>query len=121
MQLFLDTISLVGGFAVVIVAAFIVIALFVCMLMWFGNKKSNSKSISIDSVLDNEQLVSVYLKGNSPLKDVRFVGITDAESVTTRLPGQLGGMIVLEDEQKRSYLVRANDIRMIVVASANED
>jgi hypothetical protein len=35
----------------------------------------------------------------------------------THLPFDLNGMVILEDEEKTRYLVRAKDIKMIVVPS----
>jgi hypothetical protein len=53
--------------------------------------------------------------GGSQFDRVKFVGFTNTESFKTNLPHELNGMVILEDEQRRQTLIRAKDIRMIVV------
>ena len=51
---------------------------------------------------------------------MRFVGFTNSQTLKTHLPHELNGMIILEDEQKQRYLVRARDVRKIVIAPEAE-
>jgi hypothetical protein len=57
----------------------------------------------------------VHLAGGQTFEEVRFIGFTNSETLKTHLPYELNGMVILEDEGKTRYLVRAKNIRMIVV------
>ena len=47
----------------------------------------------------------------------RFIGFTNTETMKAHLPFELNGMVILEDEQKTRFPVRAKNIKMIVVAA----
>ena len=66
-------------------------------------------------ILKKNTWATVHLAGAETFDRVRFVGFTNNESLKTHLPFELNGMVILEDEQKRQFLVRAKAIRMIVV------
>lgn len=51
---------------------------------------------------------------------VRFVGFTYTASMKTHLPYELNGMVILEDQRRCRFLVRAKAIRMIVVEPEGE-
>ena len=51
---------------------------------------------------------------------LRFVGFTNSETMKTHLPFELNGMVILEDENKTRFLVRAKNIRMIDVTAPKE-
>jgi len=58
---------------------------------------------------------SVHLTGGETFERVRFIGFTNSETLKTHLPHELNGMVILEDEGKTRFLVRAKIIRLIVV------
>ena len=55
------------------------------------------------------------MSGSETFDRVRLIGFTNTESMKTHLPYELNGMVILEDERERRFLVRAKAIRMIVV------
>ena len=55
------------------------------------------------------------MSGGETFDRVRFIGFTNTDSLKTRLPYELNGMVILEDERGCRFLVRAKAIRMIVV------
>ncbi|MCS7047424.1 MAG: hypothetical protein NZO58_13790, partial [Gemmataceae bacterium] len=59
---------------------------------------------------------TVHMQSGTIFERVRFVGFTNTESLKTRLPYELNGMVILEESDGRRYLVRAKDIRMIIIA-----
>ena len=56
------------------------------------------------------------MSGEETFERVRFIGFTNTESLKTHLPYDLNGMVILEDQEGRRFLVRAKAIRMIVIA-----
>jgi len=59
----------------------------------------------------------VHVAGHKPFERVRFLGYTNSQSMKTHLPWELDGMVILEDESQARFLVRAKDIKMIVIPS----
>lgn len=112
MQTFIEAISIVGA----IVGTVVTLTLFYRGLAWLMGEGSNPETISVRGVLTKETLATIHLAGGRKFDRVRFVGFTNTESVKTRLPHELRGMVILEDEQRQRYLVRAKDIQMVVIA-----
>lgn len=116
MNPFLETLSIAGGIAIVIVATVILLTLFFRGLSWLtGGEKPDS--VAVRGVLKRNTVATVHVAGHKPFERVRFIGFTNSQSVKTHLPWELNGMVILEDESRTRFLVRAKDIKMIVVPS----
>jgi len=116
MHPFEETISIAGALAAVIVGAIVVLTLFYRGLSWLSGAGSKPETVAIRGVLKKNTFATVHLAGGDTFERVRFIGFTNSETMKTRLPYELNGMVILEDEQKTRFLVRAKNIRMIVVA-----
>lgn len=115
MHPFEETISIAGAIVVVIVAAIVVLTLFYRGLAWLTGSSSKADTIAVRGVLKTETRATVHVSGKEPFERVRLIGYTNADSIKGRIPYELNGMIILEDEQKTRFLIRARDIRMIEV------
>ena len=110
---FLEVLSNVGAFFLVVVAAIVVLTLFFKGISWLGGKKPDT--LSVRGVIAKTTLVTVHMATGKSFDSVRLVGFTSAGGSKARLPWELNGMVILADEQNQRYLVRARDIKMIVV------
>jgi hypothetical protein len=120
MHPFEETISIAGAVAAVIVGAIVILTLFYRGLAWLSGEGSKPETIAVRGVLKKNTLATVHLVGGETFERVRFVGFTNSETMKTHLPFELNGMVILEDEQKTRFLVRAKNIRMIVVGPETE-
>ncbi|OWK45717.1 hypothetical protein [Fimbriiglobus ruber] len=96
------------------------LALFFTALSWIGNRGAKPESMAVRGVLKKDTWATVHMSGSETFERVRFIGFTNTESLKTHLPYDLNGMVILEDPEKRRFLVRAKAIRMIVIAPAGE-
>lgn len=115
MHPFIETMSIAGAIGAVLVAGVMVLQLFYNLLSWLAGKTSKPESMLVRGVLKKDSLATVHLAGGETYERVRFLGFTSPESMKMHLPGDLHDMVILEDEQKNRYLVRAKNIRTIVV------
>ena len=115
MQLFVDTLSSVGGVVTAMVGGVVVLTLFYRGLAWLSADGEKPNTIALRGVLKRDTLATVHLAGGQKFERVRFVGFTNSEALKTHLPFELNGMVILEDEEKQRYLVRARNIHMIVI------
>jgi len=114
MHPFVETISIAGGIVAAIVAAVVLRTLFYRGLSWItGGEKPDT--IAVRGVLKKDTLATVHVAGHAPFERVRFIGFTNSQTMKTHLPWELTGMVILEDKTKTRYLVRAKDIKMIIV------
>ena len=114
MHPFVETISIAGGIVAAIVAAVVLLTLFYRGMSWItGGAKPDT--IAVRGVLKKDTLATVHVAGHATFERVRFIGFTSSQTIKTHLPWELNGMVILEDETKTRYLVRAKDIKMIVV------
>jgi hypothetical protein len=114
MHPFIETISIAGGIGAAIVAAVILLTLFYRGMSWItGGEKPDT--IAVRGVLKKNTLATVHVAGHKPFERVRFIGFTNSQTMKTHLPWELNGMVILEDETKTRFLVRAKDIKMIIV------
>ena len=114
MNPFVETISIAGGIGAAIVAAVILLTLFYRGLSWIsGGAKPDT--IAVRGVLKKNTLATVHVAGHKPFERVRFLGFTNSETMKTHLPWELNGMVILEDESINRFLIRAKDIKMIVI------
>lgn len=116
MQLFVDTLSSVGGVVTAIVGGVVVLTLFYRGLSWISGAGSKPETIAIRGVLKRDTLATIHLAGGKVFERTRFIGFMNSEMMKTNYPFELNGMVILEDEQKQRYLVRARNIQMIVIA-----
>lgn len=116
MHPFVETVSVAGAIVLVIVGAIMVLTLFFRMLSWVSTGGAKPDAIAVRGVLKKDTLSTVHLAGGERFERVRFIGFTSSESPKTRLPYELNGMVILEDEQQQRYLVRAKNIKMITIA-----
>jgi hypothetical protein len=116
MHPFFETLSVTGAVLLAIVAAIMVLTLFFRGLAWISGAGSRVDSLAVRGVLKTGTLATVHLSGGRKFERVRFLGFTNSQTCKNSLPGELNGMVILEDEQGQRYLVRAKNIQMIVVA-----
>ena len=116
MHPFIETVSVAGGIAAAIVGAVILLTLFYRGLAWITTG-TKPKSLEVVGVLKKNTLANVHVAGHKPFERVRFLGYTNSQSMKTHLPWELDGMVILEDESHARFLVRAKDIKMIVIPS----
>jgi hypothetical protein len=115
MNPFVETISIAGAIVAVIVAAIVVLTLFFRGMSWISRAGSKPETIAIRGVLKKDTFATVYLTGGETFERMRFIGFTNSDNLKTNLPHELNGMVILEDEGKKRFLVRAKSIRLIVV------
>lgn len=114
MHPFIETISIAGGIGAAIVAAVILLTLFYRGMSWIaGGEKPDT--LAVRGVLKKNTLATVHVAGHKPFERVRFIGFTNSQTMKTHLSWELNGMVILEDESKTRFFVRAKDIKMIIV------
>jgi len=119
MSSFTETLAAFGAVAIVLVSVIVLLTLFFRALAWISSRGIKPESVSVRGVLSKNTLANVHLAGGRTLQRVRFLGFTNSASVKNHLPYELHGMIILEDEKEMRTMVRAIDIRMIVVIQDN--
>ncbi len=120
MELFLDTISVVGGIALVIVLAVVTLTLFFHGAARLARGGSRHDDIPVRKILTTDTLATVHVGGGRTFERVRLLGYTRPDGIKSPWPYELGGMVILEDEQQQRVFVRAKNIQMIVVAPGVE-
>lgn len=116
MHPFIETVSYAGAVAAVIVASIIVLTLFFRGLAWLSRVGGKPETLSVRGVLKKNTLATVHLSSGEVFERVRLIGYTDPGTIKTHLPYELNGMVILEEENGTRFLVRAKQIRMIVIA-----
>ena len=112
----IETFSTIGVAVLCIALGIMALALFFTFLSWISHG-AKPESMAVRGVLVKDTWATVYTTGAEKFDRVRFVGFTDA-SIKTHLPLDLNGMVILEDADKRRFLIRAKAIRMIVIEPA---
>lgn len=120
MHPFAETISIAGGVAAAIVGAIIVLTLFYRGLSWLSGAGTKLGTMAVHGILKKDTIATVHLASGDTFERVRFIGFTNTETMKAHLPFELNGMVILEDEQKTRFLVRAKNIKMIVVAAETD-
>lgn len=116
MHPFTETVSVVGAVVTAIVAGIMVLTLFFRGMAWISGASAKPETVAVRGVLKKDTLATVHLVGGTKFERVRLIGFTNSETMKTHLPFELNGMVILEDEQKQRFLVRAKNIQMIVIA-----
>ena len=105
------------GVAIVCIALGIMaLAIFFTILSRITSGGAKPDTMAVRGVLKKDTWTTVHMTGSEVFDRVRFVGFTNTESLKTRLPYELNGMVILEDPDQRRYLVKAKGIRMIEIA-----
>ncbi len=115
MHTFQETAGAFGGAALVIVAFVVFLTLFFKTVSWVSSKGAKPEIFAVRGVIGKGVFVTVNMVGGQSFDRVRLVGFTSSQSIKAHLPYELNGMVILEDEGRERYLVRAKDIKMIVV------
>ena len=104
------------GVAILCIALGIMaLAIFFTLLGRINKSGSKPETVAIRGILKKDTWATVHMAGSETFDRVRFIGFTNTDSMKTHLPYELNGMVILEDAEKRRFLVRAKSIRMIVV------
>lgn len=112
--------STLGVGVLCVVLGVMALAIFFTVLSRVNRGGAKPDTMSIRGVLKKNTWATVHMTGSETFDRVRFVGFTNTESIKTHLPYELNGMVILEDEVGRRFMVRAKAIRMIVVEPENE-
>ena len=116
----LETFSTFGVGILCVALGIMALAIFFKALSWFGSRGAKPETMAVRGVLKKDTWVTVHMAGSEMFERVRFIGFTNTSSMKTHLPYDLNGMVILEDQEKKRYLVRAKAIRMIVIAPVAE-
>lgn len=111
----IEIFSTLGVGVLCVVLGVMALAIFFTVLGRINRGGTKPDTMSVRRVLEKNTWATVHMTGSETFERVRFVGFTNTESIKTHLPYELNGMVILEDEQRRRFLVRAKAIRMIVV------
>ena len=111
----IETFSTFGVGIFCVAAGIMALALFFSGLNWLNRLGAKPETMAVRGVLKKDTWATVHMSGSETFDRVRFIGFTNTESMKTHLPYDLNGMVILEDQQKRRFLVRAKAIRMIVI------
>lgn len=110
------------GVAILCVAlGIMVLAIFFTLLARITGSGSKPDTIAVRGILKKDTWATVHMSGSETFDRVRFVGFTGSNSMKTHLPYELNGMVILEDGDKRRFMVRAKAIRMIVIDPSQEN
>ncbi|HEV7998374.1 MAG TPA: hypothetical protein VGP63_00755 [Planctomycetaceae bacterium] len=112
----IETFSTFGVGILCVVLGVIALAVFFAVLRRMDNRGAKPETIAVRGVLKKDTWATVHMTGAEVFERVRFIGFTSTESIKTHIPGELGGMVILEDPEGKRFLVRAKAIRMIVIA-----
>lgn len=115
MHPFVQTASSIAGVVLPIVGGIILLSLWFKVSQWFFGEGKKPGDISIRGVLGKNTFAAVHMAGGPTFDRVRLTGFLSVQNMKTHLPFQLDGMVILEDEQGQRHIVRAKNIKMIVV------
>ena len=116
----IDTFSTVGVAVLCIVLGIIALAIFFKVSSWLEGRRAKPETMTIRGVLKKDSWAAVHMQGGKTFERVRFIGFTHSEGIKTHLPYELNGMVILEDQQGKRFLVRAKAIQMIVIDPTTE-
>lgn len=116
----IETFSTFGVGILCIALGIMALALFFTALSWLGRRGAKPETMAVRGILKKDTWATVYTSGSERFERVRFIGFTNTESIKTHLPHDLNGMVILEDEENRRFLIRAKAIRMIVIDPDSE-
>ncbi|ELP34619.1 hypothetical protein [Rhodopirellula baltica] len=111
----IEMFSTLGVGVLCIVLGVMALAIFFTVLSRITSGDTKPDTMSVRGVLKKNTWATVHMTGSETFDRVRFIGFTNTDSMKTHLPYELNGMVILEDEERRRFMVRAKAIRMIVV------
>ena len=111
----IEMFSTLGVGVLCIVLGVMALAIFFTVLGRVKRAGQTPETIAVRGILTRDTWAKVYMSGSEDFERVRFIGFTNTESIKTHLPYELNGMVILEDQEGRRFLVRAKSIRMIVI------
>jgi hypothetical protein len=114
-QTAIEMFSTVGVAILCIALGVMALAIFFTILSRINDSGTKPDTIAVRGILKKDTWATVHMSGAETFDRVRFIGFTNSDSFKTHLPFALNGMVILEDERKCRFLVRAKAIRMIVV------
>ena len=120
-QTAIEMFSSLGVGVLCAVLGIMALAIFFTVLSRINSAGAKPETMSVRGVLKKNTWAKVHMSGAETFEKVRFIGFTNTESMKTRLPYELNGMVILEDERGCRFLVRAKAIRMIVVEREPDD
>jgi len=111
----IETFSTFGVAILCIALGIMALSLFFSLVSFLSSRGGKPETIAVRGILKNDTWATVHLSNAETFDRVKFVGFTNAASMKNQLPYELNGMVILEDESKKQFMVRAKAIRMIVV------
>ncbi|MFT5524290.1 MAG: hypothetical protein ACI9G1_004562 [Pirellulaceae bacterium] len=120
-QTAIEVFSTFGIGVLCVVVGIMALAIFFTVLSRVSSGGARPDTISVRGVLKKDTWAKVHMSGAETFERVRFIGFTSTASMKTHLPFELNGMVILEDENRCRFLVRAKAIRMIVVEPEKSD
>lgn len=115
-QAAIETLSTFGVAILCMALGIMALAIFFTILSRLNQSGAKPDTMAVRGILKKDTWATVHMAGAETFDRVRFIGFTNTESFKTHLPYELNGMVILEDRDKRRFLVRAKGIRMIVIA-----
>ncbi len=111
----IEMFSTFGVATLCIAVGIMTLAVFFTLLARVSNGGGKPDTIAVRGILKKDTWATVHVAGAETFDRVKFIGFTNANSMKTQLPYELNGLVILEDESKRQFMVRAKSIRMIVI------
>ena len=116
----IETFSTVGVGVLCIAIGIIVLAIFFSLLSRLSQPGAKPETVAVRGILKKNTWAKVHT-GSETFERVRFIGFTNSESFKNHFPHELNGMVILQDEENRQFLIRAKAIRMIVIDPDQRD
>ena len=111
----IEMFSTLGVGVLCVVLGIMALAIFFTVMGRINSGGAKPETMAVRGILKKDTWATVHMSGAETFERVRFIGFTNTESIKTNLPYELNGMVILEDEHGTRFLVRAKNIRMIVV------
>lgn len=109
MNTFQETFGFVGA----ICAGIAILAVFFTGLGYFKKGVRGPGVKTLSGFIRDGKLVNVHLSGSRTLEGVRFIGVTESNSIKGEIPYQLTGMVVFETKSRSRVMVRGDSVKMI--------
>jgi len=108
METFIVWISVIGAICIGVMA----LAVFFTLLNAIQRRFSKTAIIKLKGIFKTSEWLNVHLNGSKTVEHVKFVGVTDPNSMKG-VPYHLNNMVVFETAAGKRVLLRADTIRMI--------
>ena len=105
------------GPVIAVAIGIMILAVFFKVMAAVGKKADEPAIIKLKSFFKDAEFVDVHLSGTNILKRVRVIGVSDVSQIGKGgFPYELNGMVVVEKENKKRIMIKAEAISMIVEA-----